>query len=154
MLTHKSSQFIFELTFSLLILQDISKLAIVFHSSSCALPGIILHKIIISPYPFLVLLDYFLVICDPSHCSLGFNFHINHVIMFFIIFSNRYKLSEYSFIVFLVFPGCRCGFLYLLLLSPTLSLIFWILFNSFCFWFSFILFRSFTWMLAQLIFKI
>ena len=127
-LTHESSQFIFKLTFSHLIIQHTFKLAIILHYASCPL---ILHKIIINPYHVLVLLDYFLVINDHSSCSLCFHFHINYIIALFTIISNRYKLSEYSFIVFLVFPGLSCRFLYLLFLSPTLSIIFWLLFNSF-----------------------
>ena len=138
----------FKMTFSLFILQHISKPAIILHLASCALPGIILHKIIINPYNVLVLLDYFLVICDPSHCSPGFNFHISHVIIFFTIFSNRYKLFEYRLIVIFLFPGLRCGFLYLLFLSPTLSLIFWLLFNTFGCWFSIILLWILLWTLA------
>ena len=106
------------------------------------------------PSPLLVLFDYFLMVLDSSYCSLGFSFHINHVIMFFTIFSNRYMLPEYSFIVFLVFPGLKCGFYFLLILSPNLSLIFWLLFNSFGCWFPIILFRIFTLTLARPIFKI
>ena len=89
------------------------------------------------------------MVLEYSHCCLGYYFHINHVIMFFTIFSNRYILPEYIFIVFLIFPGLKCGFLFLLILSPTLSLIFWLLFNSFGCWFPIMLFRTFTWTLAR-----
>ena len=138
-----SLTFIFKLIFSLLILQHIPKPTSILHLASSALPGLILLKIIISPYHFLVLLDYFLVICNPSHCSLGFNLHINHIIMLFTIFSNRYILSAYCLVVLLVFSGLWCGFLYLLFLSPTLSFVFWLLFDSLCCWYSIIHFRSF-----------
>ena len=96
------------------------------------------------PSPLLVLFDYFLMVLDSLHCSLSFYFHINYVIKFFTILSNRYILPEYSFIVFLVFPGLKCGFYFRLILSPTLSIIFWLLFNSFGCWFPIILFRIFT----------
>ena len=129
------------------ILQHISKLTIILLQASSALPGIILLKIIISPHPFLILLHYFLVICDPSHCFLGLNLNINHIIIYFTIFSNKNILSECCLIVLLVCLGPWCGFLCLLFLSPTLRVVrvvFWHLFNPFCCWFSIILFIILT----------
>ena len=132
-------QFIFTLTFfSSIYLQSNSYLALGLFCS----PRDDLLKIIISPYHFSVLLDYFLVICDPSHCSLGLNLHINHIIILFTIFSSRNILSEYCLVVLLVSPGLWWGCLFLLFLSPTLSLIFFLLFNPLCCLFSIILFRS------------
>ena len=68
---------------------------------------------------------------DPSHCFLGLNLSINHVIIFFTVLANRNILSEYCLVVLLVCPGLWWGCLFLLFLSPTLRLIFWLLFNPF-----------------------